>query len=96
MIEIALSISLITLFIHATTWDGLINDWVKKIIDPDAFWAKPLYGCPICMTPYYGTIIYFLMGFSHFLIPSFFGWLFTIAIASGFSTLIVIMTPDDN
>lgn len=60
MIAEALTISLVVLFLHATTWDGMIFEDIKKVIKPEGMLYKPIYGCPICMTPWYGTIFYFL------------------------------------
>jgi hypothetical protein len=86
MIATALIISLIVLFLHATTWDGHIFEGIKKVIKPVGKIYKPIYGCPICMTPWWGSIIYLLffkVGFEH--------WLLTIGTASGFSVLWVLV-----
>lgn len=60
----ALLISMSVLFIHATTWDGMIMDWIKKIFNPDWYICKPLYTCPICMTPWWGSLIYYIFFWS--------------------------------
>lgn len=60
MIVNALTISLIVLFIHATTWEGHIFEGVKKLIKPEGKLYKPIYGCPICMTPWWGSAMYFM------------------------------------
>ncbi|RZA00873.1 MAG: hypothetical protein EOP47_12655 [Sphingobacteriaceae bacterium] len=86
MLEHALIIALIVLFIHSCTWKGMIFDGIKKIIKPEGHIYKPIYGCPICMTPYYGTIIYLLF-FNH----SFTDGLLTIATASGMSVISVLL-----
>lgn len=90
--EAALIISLIVLFIHATTWDGQINEWIKKIIDPESMIAKPIYGCPICMTFWYGSGLYFWIFESYSLLQ----WLLVVFAAAGFSTLwaILLMIKD--
>ena len=60
ILQHALIISLIVLFFHSPTWDGMIFAGVKKIIKPTGNLYKPIYACPIYQTPYWGTIAYFL------------------------------------
>ncbi|GAA4320884.1 hypothetical protein GCM10023149_20390 [Mucilaginibacter gynuensis] len=86
MIQHAFIIALIVLFIHACSWKGMIFDGIKKIIEPKGMLYKPIYGCPICMTPYYGAIIYLL-----FFNTSFVDGLLTVATASGLSVISVIL-----
>lgn len=86
MIIQALIISLLVLFIHATTWKGMINEWVKRFIKPKTMLHKPVYGCPICMSPYWGTGLYWLIyGFSWQ------GWLLVVFTAAGISVLYVLL-----
>jgi hypothetical protein len=62
--ETSLLISFTVLFIHATTWEGQIWEDVGNWLDrklPE-WLSKPLYGCPICMSFWYGGIILFLLG----------------------------------
>ena len=63
MIEKILIISLIVFAIHYTMLPGevfgFIGDWFKKHL-PAAF-DNPLYACVICMAPWYGTLIYWLV-----------------------------------
>lgn len=86
MIINALIISLTVLFIHATTWEGHIFESIKNIIPPKGKLYKPIYGCPICMTPWYGTAIYMI-----FFSGSFSEWLLTIGSAAGFSVIWVLL-----
>lgn len=86
MIVIALEISLIILFIHATTWDGHIFSFVRNWIDEKKKIAKPIYNCPICMTPWYGTALYLVL-FKF----SFLEWFLTIGVAAGFSVIYVLL-----
>jgi hypothetical protein len=51
MLTHAFIIAMIVLFIHASSWDGMIFEGIKKIIKPEGHLYKPIYGCPICMTP---------------------------------------------
>lgn len=86
MIFHSLQIALLVLFIHATTWEGNIMSWVKVFNFPE--WIeKPLYGCPMCMTPWWGTLIYFTL----LNLPiNFQVYLLTIGSACGMSVLSVI------
>ena len=56
MIELAVLITFAVLFLNATTWEGQIFEDVANWLDtklPEAI-SKPLYGCPICMSFWYG------------------------------------------
>jgi hypothetical protein len=63
MIELSILIAFAVLFIHTTTTEGHIFEDVANWLDtklPD--WIiKPLYGCPICMSPHWGLGILFLL-----------------------------------
>lgn len=86
MITISIIIASIVLFIHACTWEGMIFEGVKKIIKPEGMLYKPIYGCPICMTPWWGSLIYWLfIGIS---IPN---WILIVGTASGFSVISVVL-----
>ena len=80
-------ISLAIIFMHACTWDGMIFAGIKKIIKPDWFISKPIYRCPICMTPWWGTLFYFFLQPS----PTLINWLSTIAVAAGLYVLYVCL-----
>jgi|SRR5215831_12599486 len=63
MIGHALVISLTVLFIYMICTEGMILHFVYKWFKtwlPERLW-KPVFSCPICMTPYYGTIIYLIL-----------------------------------
>lgn len=92
MITTALSISLIVLFVHATSWDGMINDWIKNYIDPNSKLSNPVYDCPICMTPYYGFILIIIMHIFGVTMYSFIEYFLILGIASGFSTIWAIIS----
>jgi hypothetical protein len=81
----AFIIAMIVLFIHACSWKGMIFEGVKKLIKPVGHIYKPIYGCPICMTPYYGTIIYLI-----FFKLSVLDWLLTIGAAAGIGVIAVL------
>ena len=84
----ALYISLIVLFLHATTWNGMIFEKIKNIIKPEGMLYKPIYGCPICMTPWWGSILY-LFFFRNCL--SWTAWFWTVGAAAGFSVLWIVL-----
>ena len=82
----AAMIAFIILFLHACTWEGMIFEDIKKYIKPEGKLYKPIYGCPICMTPWWGTIIYWI--FFH---VSFINWLLVVGTASGISVVFVVL-----
>jgi len=86
VISHAFIIAMIVLFIHACSWKGMIFEGIKKLIKPEGHLYKPIYGCPICMTPYYGTIVYLI-----FFRLSVMDWLLTIGTAAGISVLSVLL-----
>lgn len=86
MITLSFAICMIVLFLHACSWDGMIFAGIKKVIKPESWLSKPLYGCPICMTPYYGSLIYWL-----FIGTSWQLWLLTVGMAAGMSVLVVVI-----
>lgn len=79
-------IALIILFLHSCTWEGMIFNGIKYVVSPEGWLYKPLYGCPICMTPWWGTLIYWI--FFHI---SFQDWLLQVGGASGLSVVSVIL-----
>jgi hypothetical protein len=86
MVMEAFIIAMIVLFIHATTWEGQIMSWVKKLVNEDSYISKPIYGCPICMTPWWGTATYLIL----FGWGGWRDWLGIIGCASGISVISVI------
>lgn len=82
----AVVISLIVLFIHATTWDGHIFSFVRNWIDEKKKVSKPVYNCPICMCPWYGTLLYVI--FFNYSLPD---WFLTIGGAAGLCVIYVLI-----
>lgn len=82
--EVAFTISMIVLFLHATSWEGHIFEGIKKIVPPKGKWYKALYGCPICMTPWWGSLVYFL-----FFFVTWQHWLVTVGAAAGINVISV-------
>jgi len=79
-------VAMMVLFLHATTWEGMIFEGIKKIIPPKGMLYKPIYGCPICMTPWWGTVIYLLTQDFDWKI-----WLLSIGCASGINVISVVL-----
>lgn len=80
-------ISLIVLFIHVIcTWDGMIFSGIKKVLDENKKYSKPIYTCPICMSFWWGTLIYWL-----FIGLSVSDWIITVFAAGGFLVIFVIL-----
>jgi hypothetical protein len=62
MIELAVLIAFAVLFINSTTWEGMIFEDVANYLDTKLpeWLSKPLYACPICMSFWYGSIMYLI------------------------------------
>ena len=91
MLEQSLIIALCVMAFWMFMWEGNILHFVRHFGDWHLpVWVqKPLYDCPMCMTPYYGSIVYTIM-FHH----SWYDWAFTILIAMGINTVLVKLMPD--
>lgn len=65
-LENAAIIALIVYFIKATTWPGMIFEkvgvWAEDTFGE--YWNKPILGCPVCMTPWWGTALYLFFHFT--------------------------------
>lgn len=63
-----LLITFTVLFLHVTTWEGMIfgnmEQWLRLNYLP-SYIRKPLYDCPICMTPWWGAFIILIGEYSH-------------------------------
>ena len=60
MIELSILIAFAVLFLNATTWEGQIFEDVANWLDTKLpeWISKPLYGCPICMSFWWGSFAY--------------------------------------
>ncbi|HUQ97171.1 MAG TPA: hypothetical protein VM010_05870 [Chitinophagaceae bacterium] len=95
MLTSAFIIAFIVYFIKATTWKGMIFhgvieklNWLPKKL------RKPLFECPICMTPWWGVAIYlvgYYSGLEEFNELSFRRLIFTVFAAAGINTLFLIL-----
>lgn len=87
MIERIIILSLTTIGICCTFWDGMVfekaGEWVKKYIGE--FAAKPLFACYVCATFWYSVIICLVVGWQWWLcVP-----------AMGFSAVVSQLSKDD-
>ena len=95
MIQAAFIIAFIVYFIKATTWKGMIFHEICNKLEkwPETI-RKPLYECPVCMTPWWGVLIYLvghytdLPEFSEFSIQRV---VFTVFTAAGINTIFLII-----
>jgi hypothetical protein len=60
LIEKIIITSLIVMAIWATMWEDAIFDFVRTWGDKHLSEKprKPIYDCPVCMTPWYGSLFY--------------------------------------
>lgn len=92
MIEKIVIISFIVMAIWATMWEGAIFEFVRIWGDKHLGEKprKPIYDCPICMTPWYGSIVYWIMwgnGVKE--------WLIVIIAAMGMNAILIKLFPED-
>lgn len=91
MLEQSIFIALSVLAIWATMWNGMIFGFIREYGDQrlPEYIQKPLYDCPICGTPYYGTLIYlFKYGVTENMV-----WV--ILMAMGWNVLVVKFLPEN-
>jgi hypothetical protein len=95
MLGPAFIIAFIVYFIKASTWRGMILYGIKeRLCDLPEFIKKPLFDCPVCMTPWWGTAIYVaghFGGIVEFEKLSVIRLLFTVFVASGINTIFLII-----
>lgn len=87
MIEKSLVIAMFVMFVHSTTWNGMIfsrvADWFA--CKPKLKWLQEIsFGCPICACPYWGSLIYWVAWHNSIL-----EWVLVIFAAGGINTVIV-------
>jgi hypothetical protein len=90
MLEKILITALIVMFIWATMLEGMIfgkiRQWLAALTE---FYQKPIFDCPICMVPWYGSIVYWVIWGN-----SWQEWLIVIFAAAGLNTVFVKLFPD--
>jgi hypothetical protein len=88
MLEKSILIALIVVSFHVMIdWPGMIfhgiADWSARKKMP-LWFEKPVFACPICMVPYYGSFFYILCMWS-----SWREWAVVIFAAMGINTILV-------
>lgn len=95
MLTQAFIIAFIVYFLKATTWKGMIFHQPKERLEKLPYFIRmPFIECPICMTPWWGLVVYIIAhyaGLPEFEELTFFNVLFTVAVASGINTVILII-----
>lgn len=79
--------------IWATMWEDAIFEFVRKSFERESIsdrLKKPIYDCPICMTMWYGSALYWLIWGN-----SVSEWLIVTVAAMGLNTVFVKLFPDD-
>ncbi len=63
MLEMAFCISFVVLFVHASTWEGMLLQFIPSFFWDAPVWVKkPLFDCPVCMAPWYGALVMVFSG----------------------------------
>lgn len=91
MLEIIIVIALFVWGIHVVFWNSMILGFVSRwlMYRIPTWLQKILYACPICMTPYYGSLLYWLRWHDNIL-----DWAICIISAMGLSGIIVTLIPE--
>jgi hypothetical protein len=102
MLEKILITSFLVFAINATMWEGMIFEGIQKFYwklmakwgvseERAVYWSKPIFGCPICQTPWYGTVIFILIWPWNVKI-----WLVTIIGAMGLNAILTKLFPPED
>lgn len=89
----AISLAFIILFLHATTWEGMIfENLYEKTYKWPTWLKKVLFDCPICMAPWVGSLLLVIWGIStgHWLTAP--QWIAVLLIAAGINTFISMIS----
>lgn len=91
MIEKIIITSLLVMAIWATMWEGMIFGFVRKWGERNlGKLREPVYDCPICMTFWYGSGVYYLLWRN-----SWIEWAIVVVAAMGLNAVLVKLFPDD-
>lgn len=91
MIGLIFIISFMVLFINVTFWEGMIFEGIgKQLKKLPEFIQKPLFDCPICMAPWWGSGI-LLIGQLNKLwhVNNWFEWIVVVLAAGGVNTVLI-------
>lgn len=91
MIEKIIITSLIVFAIWATMWEEaifeFIRNWGEEYLPKKL--QKPVFDCPVCMAPWYGTGIYWLVWGNGYV-----EWIVVIIAAMGLNAVLIKLMPD--
>jgi hypothetical protein len=92
MIEKIIIITLTVYGIFVTMQQGMIFEklgtWIEDKLGD--FWCKPVNCCPVCMSFWYGSILYWVVWHNNFL-----EWFICVTAAMGLSYIFVRLFPSD-
>lgn len=85
----SITVALIVFFIHSLFWEGMILSFIAEtLFEIPTFIKKPLFECVICMTPWYGLVIYFFCARLSAWDGSVFSVVITLLVASGINAVL--------
>lgn len=97
MLELSFIIALTILFLHACTREGMIFSFIPEFFWNAPVWIKkPLYDCPVCMAPWWGSVIiffYYPVLFGDW--PDGFTWLILIAVSGGINVVLASLITEE-
>lgn len=91
MIETIFIIALSVLFIHVTFWEGMIFESIgKKLSALPHYIRKPVYDCPICMVPWWGSLLLYGGNIAKLWeVQNATEWIFILFAAGGINTVLI-------
>jgi len=79
------------MFIWATFWPGMIFGGIRDLLaNLNEKLKQPLFECPVCMCPYYGSILYWIIWGE-----SVKEWLIVVFAAAGMNAVFVKLFPPE-
>lgn len=87
----SLAIAFVIQFIHALFWEGMIFGFIGAKLDNllPSYIRKPLYDCPICMAPWWGSVILFFFSLAGIVqLPSAGLWVTTLLVTGGINVIL--------
>jgi len=88
IIEKAVIVSFSVMAIWCCMLETMIFGRIRNLNIPE-WMEEPLYGCVVCMTPYYGSAIYWI-----FLGDGMIEWILVILVSMGIATFFVKIKKD--
>lgn len=94
--EAPFAIAMIILFIHSCTQEGMILHFIDRWFENAPLWIrKPLFSCPVCMVPYWGSLIIWLGDYFDFwVVYSPVTWIYVLLIAGGINAIVLKLSKE--